>query len=155
VARASESELGRLADNPGFLAARFSSVAAGVANRALAPYGLRTRTYALVELAVTSGGLSQRDIGRILYLDKAHVVRLVDQGVAMGLVERTRDPLDGRAWLIRATARGAAVVEAAGRALEDVYSRMLDPLTSDELASAMAALRMLAFGLDGTAAPER
>ncbi len=147
----SQRAAGRLGDNPGFLAARFTSLAATVSNRALAPFGLRARSYSLVELAASSGGMSQRDIGQILCLDKAHVVRLVDQVVAGGLVVRTRDPHDGRAWLIRVTPEGASVAEAAGRALDEAYARMLGSLGDDELDTAMTSLRRLAFGLDAEA----
>ena len=139
---------GRLAGNPGFLSARFSSVAATVSNRVLAPFGLRTRSYSLVEIAVASGGLSQRDIGRILCLDKAHVVRLVDQVVAMGLVNRTRDPRDGRVWLIRATPRGATIAEEAGRALDEAFGRLLRRLSETERHAAMTTLQRLAFDLE-------
>ena len=139
---------GRLAGNPGFLSARFTSVAATVSNRALASYGLRTRSYSLVEIAASSGGLSQRDIGRMLWLDKAHVVRLVDEVVAMGLVVRTKDPRDGRVWLIRATPRGAEIAEEAGRALDDAFAQLLRRLSPTELDAAMATLRRLAFELE-------
>lgn len=139
---------GRLAGNAGFLSARFASVAATVSNRALAPFGLRTRSYSLVEIAASSGGLSQRDVGRILWLDKAHVVRLVDDVVAMGLVVRTKDPRDGRVWLIRATPEGAAVAEDAGRALDDAFAALLRRLSEDEVTTAVATLRRLAFELE-------
>lgn len=141
---------GRLAGNPGFLSARFTSVAATVSNRVLAPFGLRTRSYSLVEVAVASGGLSQRDIGRILCLDKAHVVRLVDHVVAMGLVLRAKDPRDGRVWLIRATPQGAAIAEEAGRALDDAFAQLLRRLSETELAAAMTTLQRLAFDLDSS-----
>jgi DNA-binding MarR family transcriptional regulator len=140
---------GRLAANPGFLAARFASVAATVSNRALAPFGLRTRSYALVEIAVASGGLSQQEVARALWLDKAHVVRLVDEVAAMGLVVRTRDPRDGRVWLIRATPQGAAVAEDAGRALDEAFAELLRRLSEDEVAAAVTTLRRLAFELEG------
>lgn len=140
---------GRLAGNPGFLSARFTSVAATVSNRALARFGLRTRSYSLVEIAASSGGLSQRDIGRMLWLDKAHVVRLVDEVVAMGLVVRTKDPRDGRVWLIRATPQGAAVAEDAGLALDEAFAELLRRLSEDEVAAAVTTLRRLAFELEG------
>jgi DNA-binding MarR family transcriptional regulator len=139
---------GRLAGNPGFLSARFTSVAATVSNRALARFGLRTRSYSLVEIAASSGGLSQRDVGRILWLDKAHVVRLVDEVVAMGLVVRTKDPRDGRVWLIRATPQGEAVAEEAGRALDEAFAGLLRRLSADEVTAAMTTLRRLAFELE-------
>lgn len=139
---------GRLAGNPGFLSARFASVAATVSNRVLAPFGLRTRSYSLVEIAVASGGLSQRDVGRVLWLDKAHVVRLVDEVVAMGLVVRTKDPRDGRVWLIRATPRGAAIAEEAGRALDEAFGRLLRRLSETERHAAMMTLQRLAFDLE-------
>ena len=92
-ASADPCDVGRLADNPGFLAARFSFLAASIANRTLAPFDLRTRSYSVLELATVGDGMSQRDIGRILCLDKSHIVRLVDEVAGRGLV----GPVQGRA----------------------------------------------------------
>ena len=61
--------VGRLGDNPGFLAARYSFFAASIANQTLAEFGLRTRAYSLLELATVGDGMSQGQIGRILCLD--------------------------------------------------------------------------------------
>ena len=68
--------VGRLGDNPGFLAARYSFFAANIANRTLSEFGLRTRSYSLLELAATGDGMSQGQIGRILCLDKSHICLL-------------------------------------------------------------------------------
>ncbi|HET8928376.1 MAG TPA: MarR family transcriptional regulator, partial [Microbacterium sp.] len=66
-------ELGKLEENVGFLASRFSYLAAKRADRALDPFGLSTKSYALLELAAVGEGASQRELGRILCLDPSRV----------------------------------------------------------------------------------
>ena len=136
-------EVGRLADNPGFLAARYSFFAANVANRTLAEFGLRTRSYSLLELATVGEGMSQAQIGRILCLDKSHIVRLVDEVAGQGLVGRFKDARDGRVAIIRATPAGREVAGRAAAALSDSYRRQLAGLSEAERADAFRVLRML------------
>jgi DNA-binding MarR family transcriptional regulator len=138
-------DAGRLGDNPGFLAARFSFVAAGVANRTLAEFALRTRSYSVLELATVGDGMSQRQIGHILCLDKSHIVRLVDEVVGRGLVGRFKDVRDGRVTIVRATAAGREVADRASAALSDAYSTMLGDLTEADRTDAVRALRQLAL----------
>jgi DNA-binding MarR family transcriptional regulator len=138
-------DVGRLADNPGFLAARFSFLAASIANRTLAQFDLRTRSYSVLELATVGGGMSQRDIGRILCLDKSHIVRLVDEVAGRGLVGRFKDVRDGRVAIVRATAAGREVAERAAAELSGAYSAMLADLTEADRAEALRALRLLAL----------
>ena len=47
------------------------------------------------------------------------MTELVSELEKRGYVYRTRDPSDGRAWIIRFTERGAALDQVARRALQD------------------------------------
>ncbi|WP_448808323.1 MarR family winged helix-turn-helix transcriptional regulator [Agromyces bauzanensis] len=140
-------EFGRLGHNAGFLAARFSYFAARLANRTLAPYDLRTRSYSLLELASTGAGMSQRELGRALCLDPSHIVRLVDELVGRGLVERTRDARDGRVAIIRATPAGLTTASQASEALEASYAEWIGSLDDLDAAEAVRILRPLALEL--------
>ena len=136
-------EVGRLADNPGFLAARYSFVAANIANRTLAGFGLRTRSYSLLELATVGDGLSQAQIGRILCLDKSHIVRLVDEVAGQGLVGRFKDGRDGRVTIVRATATGRELADRAAAALSDAYRTQFAGLSESDREDAFRVLRLL------------
>lgn len=43
-------------------------------------------------------GISQEELGRSLGVDKGHVTRIVRKLIEMDLIERVRDPADGRAF---------------------------------------------------------
>ena len=136
-------EVGRLADNPGFLAARYSFVAANIANRTLGGFGLRTRSYSLLELATVGDGLSQAQIGRILCLDKSHIVRLVDEVAGQGLVGRFKDGRDGRVTIVRATAAGRELADRAAAALSDAYLTQFAGMSESDRLDAFRVLRLL------------
>jgi DNA-binding MarR family transcriptional regulator len=147
--RATAETLGRLGGDIGFLSARFAYLAGRRAGRALSAFGLKTRSYSVLELACADAGMSQRELGRTLCLDPSHIVRIVDELVDRGLVVRTRDALDGRRAIIRATEDGIALAAAAAAAIEEDYAGFLARLPESELSEARRLLRVLAFDLDG------
>ncbi|GAB3562063.1 MarR family transcriptional regulator [Amycolatopsis endophytica] len=107
-----------LTDDLGFLLSRASGLVVRGTNAALAADGLRVRQYSVLVLACDArGGVSQRDLARILGLDPSQIVQLVDELTASGLLERRSSPADRRTKLIVATEKGRmAREEAAGHA---------------------------------------
>lgn len=59
------------------------------------------------------------DLARQAQLSKQTMTELVSYLETHGYVYRTRDPNDGRAWIIRFTERGAALDQVARTALQD------------------------------------
>jgi DNA-binding MarR family transcriptional regulator len=143
IAMDADLNVGRLGENIGFLAARFSYFAAKIARDALSPLDLSTRLYSVLELASTGSGMSQREIGRTLCLDPSNVLRLVDQLDERGLVERVRDAGDRRVTIIRATVPGRDLAATAADALADGYATVLDELTPTERVDATRLLARL------------
>jgi DNA-binding MarR family transcriptional regulator len=77
----------------------------------------------LLELRATPDGLRMQDLGERAVLSRSRPVsRLVDELEAHGLVDRTRDPDDGRATIAKITPAG----EAAFRATAPVYLAKID-----------------------------
>lgn len=73
-------------------------------------------------------------------LSKQAMTSLVAQCEAAGLVERERDPADGRASIVRLTARGLAFRDVAERVLDEVDSELrarLGTKTTDALTTAL------------------
>lgn len=139
------SEIGRLSTNIGFLATRFSWHAVRHANSALEPFGLKTRPYALLEMATVGDGISQREIGRIMCLDPSAVVALIDGLESQSLVARMQDPSDRRRSIIVATPAGAALAAVAAQAVEQAYEEMMNSLPAElrtEVTSALLTLAM-------------
>jgi DNA-binding MarR family transcriptional regulator len=60
-----------------------------------------------------------------------------------GYVERTADPLDGRAWLIGATRSGRTLVESSREQRLHGLARRLESLDPDQIEALMAALPAL------------
>jgi DNA-binding MarR family transcriptional regulator len=60
-----------------------------------------------------------------------------------GYVERTADPVDGRAWLIRATAAGRRLVESTQEQKLHGLARRIEALEPEQTAALMAALPAL------------
>ncbi|UUT36115.1 MarR family winged helix-turn-helix transcriptional regulator [Microbacterium elymi] len=139
-----EERVGVLRGNPGFLASRFSYLAAKASDAALAPFDLSIKPYALLELASVSPR-SQRELGRILCLDPSRVLRLVDQLTERGSVERVPDAADRRVTLIRATPSGRRLAVAAAAALAAATTPLTAGLSADERAELLRLLGIVAL----------
>ncbi|MEV4313586.1 MarR family transcriptional regulator [Actinocrispum sp. NPDC049592] len=89
-------------------------------------------------------GLPMGSIAQAQVLTTGGVTRLIDRMVAAGLVERTGDPADRRARLVRLTAKGEQTTVAASRVhLENIKRYFLEPLPADHRERFMADLRTL------------
>ena len=84
------------------------------------------------------------EIAEQAQLTKQHIGNLADYLEERGYVERVPDPEDGRAKLVRLTAKGREVE----RVAEETLQRLEDELTARLGASRMAMLRELLAELD-------
>ncbi|MFT4172497.1 MAG: MarR family winged helix-turn-helix transcriptional regulator [Rhodocyclaceae bacterium] len=101
------------------------------ADKAVAHLGLsQALAYPVVMLGRLGDGVRQGAVAHVLAIDDSSLVRLVDQLVEDGLVERREDRTDRRARSLFLTERGhamAAQVEAALAALRDrLYADIAD-----------------------------
>jgi DNA-binding MarR family transcriptional regulator len=83
------------------------------------------------------------DLAEAAVLTKQTVGFLVDQLERAGYVERTPDPRDGRARLVRVAARGAAAVQASMSVVAEVEARWTAHLGETRTAQLREALTML------------
>lgn len=134
-----------LADEIEFLAARARSVGTAHANALLGPLELRVRSYAVLALACSDLGPSQRELAEFLNLDASQVVALVDELERRSLVSRDPDPRDRRSNAIVATAAGHALYEKALAAARAAESQALAALSPDERVQLRELLRRVAF----------
>ena len=73
-------------------------------------------------------GARQKDLAERALVTKQAIAELVDALEADGLVERTPDPSDGRAWLVVRSALGQRVsdsLDLAMRAVEEEFAQIL------------------------------
>ncbi|HZZ48403.1 MAG TPA: MarR family transcriptional regulator [Pseudonocardia sp.] len=125
----------------GLLLRRAHDRASGALAGAVRPLGLELRHFAaMVELA-HSGPINQRDLGLAIGMDKATVVRVIDDLERSGLAERLLIPGDRRMRNVRLTDRGMEIFDQAhdnGRGISDAlvadlapgeYEQLMDILT--------------------------
>ncbi|GAB4041360.1 MAG: MarR family transcriptional regulator [Rubrivivax sp.] len=107
------------------------------------PFGLRPVEFTLLALLQANGAVSAKQIGSALRLPAPHVTTLVDRLAERGLVERGRDPDDGRAVRIGLTTAGRALAER----LRPVALTMEDDLLAALEPAEQTALRCLLLKL--------
>lgn len=143
------NDVAELSDDVGFLASRASGVLIQVSNEALADSGLRVRSYSVLILACdTPGGMTQRDLARMLGLDPSQVVQLVDELEQAGLVERRPSPADRRTRLISATRAGRRTRLVAEKRVAEVHRDALAALTAREQSTLRELLARLIGAVD-------
>jgi DNA-binding MarR family transcriptional regulator len=86
----------------------------------------------------------QVGIARAIACDKATVGAVLDRLQARGLVARTPDSADRRAWRLRLTAAGAELLERIEPRVAQVQRDLLAPLSAAEQRQLMALLERLA-----------
>lgn len=133
-----------LSDDLSFLLARASALANAAGNAALAPFGLKVRSYSVLALAAERSHPSQREIAEFLRLDPSQVVALVDDLQKLGLVVREPDPADRRANVIATTADGVRLLTEARAALRSAEREQHSALTDQDRVTLGALLRTVA-----------
>lgn len=128
-----------------FVAARARSIGTAMANAAIAPLGLKVRSYSVLSLACSGTGPSQREIAAFLILDASQIVSIVDSLEAAGLVTRRQGSVDRRSHAIEATAAGHELYARAREAISRAEDEALAALDSDERADLLRLLRAIAF----------
>lgn len=134
-----------LIDDMSFLLARASALSNAAGNAALAEFGLKVRSYSVLELAADDGRTSQREIAEFLRLDPSQVVALVDELQRAQLVAREPDERDRRANVIVATPAGRELLERAREKVHEAARSLYGELTESERSTLTALLRKTAF----------
>jgi DNA-binding MarR family transcriptional regulator len=134
-----------LSGAPSFLLARANAISLARGNTALAPLGLKVRSYSVLALAAGPERPSQRELAAFLRLDPSQVVSLVDDLESQGLVVRTTDPDDRRSKVVEATERGHERAREATEALDEADALVFSTLGERDRALLADLLRRVAF----------
>lgn len=134
-----------LTEDLSFMLARANALSLAAGNAALAPHGLKARSYSVLALAVDGAGPSQRELAAFLRLDPSQVVALVDDLQRRGLVERKPDPSDRRANVVLATDAGRDLHAAALESAQGAERSLHAALDAEEREQLAALLRRIAF----------
>lgn len=126
-----------------FLLARANARSVANANRALAEYELKVRSYSVLSLVADDARPTQRELSEFLRLDPSQIVSLVDDLESRGLARRESDPNDRRANVVVATKAGRDIhrrARAAVEAAETENFRALDPEEREQLTGLLRSL---------------
>jgi DNA-binding MarR family transcriptional regulator len=133
-----------LSDDIGFLLTRAGAIMLNAANKTLAPFDLRVRSYSVLVLACEhSGGLGQRQIADELGLDPSQIVGLVDDLESRKFIARQVDPEDRRNKRITATASGRTLCAEVQLAIETDRTTALADLSAGDLARLRRLLQVV------------
>lgn len=106
-------------------------------------YGLTVSQCYGLKAVSDAGSMSVNDLAAALYLEKSTASRLAAALEESELVERTRDPQDGRSVRLSATAAGRSAYRAIEGALQQEYAELLrdfDPKVRSAMTKLMGRL---------------
>ena len=119
--------------------------AAALAAGALRPLGLELRHFAVLIELHRSGPVNQRDLGTAIAMDKAMIVRVVDDLERTGLAVRKPIATDRRVRNVEITARGAEVFDAAHANGAPVLDELVEHLGPGEYRTLMDLLTRFTY----------
>lgn len=107
-------------------------------------YDLSVSQCHALERVVRAGALTVNELSGALYLDKSTTSRLAHSLVERKMLERTRDPSDGRVVLLRPTPAGAATCARIEEDLDAEYAQLLSGFDPEVKRAAAPLLECLA-----------
>ena len=119
---------------------------------AVAPFGLRPRSYTVLAALRTHGAPDYQLPARVLlqatYLTTGGLTGLLDRMVSSGLIERLPDPNDGRGILIKLTASGLDVIDRAAAEVTRLESSLASQLPEPQRGQFAECVRLYMRQLD-------
>lgn len=112
--------------------------------------GITGAQFAVLCTLARHSPLDQTRLSALAGLDTSTCQGIVGRLQRRGLLCRTRDPDDGRRWLLTPTAAGSRVLSSTLPAVVRVGERLLEPLTEEE---SRALIRLMRKVLAGRALP--
>lgn len=120
-----------------------NAVSEAVARVYRALFNLSITEWRLVAVLAETSGLSQQAIGARTRMDKVTVSRAAIALARRGLIHRSGDPADGRAYLLRLTEDGRTLYAAVAPKAQAMERELLAGFAADEVAALSAMLRRL------------
>jgi DNA-binding MarR family transcriptional regulator len=125
---------------------RVSRATSGALDRALAPTGLSADEFGLYSVLSSAPSMTPGEVARWMAAPPTTVSSYVKRLESRGHLERSRNPADGRSYVLRLTAEGRAAHQAAGNAFLPVLAQVEaelgqhEPAVRDALALLLGAL---------------
>jgi DNA-binding MarR family transcriptional regulator len=151
TARSEESQDFDLANRLFFRLYQCSNLLHKNGSRYVSGYGATTQQWAvlgaLARPKVAATGMSVKDLVEFLLVSRQNLTAVLERLESRNLIERVRDPADGRSRLIRLSAEGRTVWREMGEAVGDFYVDALKQFDPKEAAMLAQLLDKLRSGL--------
>lgn len=141
-----------LSTHPGHLARRLQQAHHLLWN-AMVSEEITSPQFAVLNALVPEPGLDQRTVGERVGLDRSTIAEVVTRLGRRGLVDKVRDPQDGRRSLLRLTEEGERVHRKLSVRTARMNQVFLAPLTSAEQAVFFALLQRVSDAAEGLRNP--
>jgi DNA-binding MarR family transcriptional regulator len=122
--------------------------ATGRVRRAMRPLGIGAQQFLLLEQLKLLGQSSQAELAEALALDPSNLATIATDLVDRGLVERDRDDVDRRRYVLRLSRAGEQLLRRTEGAMAAAEDDLLTPLDDAQREQLYALLRRLADGVD-------
>ena len=109
---------------------------------------LQSSSYLMLSWLIDHGAQRASAMAEAFGIDKGAISRQIQHLVDLGLVDRSPDPLDGRATLVSASAAATDRVDAVAAERRDWLDQRLDDWTDAELTEFVGLLRRYNVALD-------
>lgn len=132
----------------GYLLVRLGKHAQRLFSQAISPLGLRPAHCDILLTLADRGAMAQVEIADLLLIERAHLVALLDQLEALGLVQRAADRVDRRRHAVTLTEQGVRTAAAVAALAIRVEDALLAGLAAPERPGLRSVLRSLARDAD-------
>lgn len=134
------SDLGVLADLAGYHLRRASNAVGSDFARAVAGTGVRQVLFGILSVVDANPGINQGAAGRLLGIQRANMVALINEVVDQGWIDRTVATDDRRAFALTITRSGTEVLAATLARIRAHEDQMMADLSADDRAQLIALL---------------
>lgn len=118
-------------------------------------HGITAAQYNVLSVLVAAGeGISQRELGDVLVVDRSNVTGLLDRMEKAGWVRRADDPADRRVYRIELTAAGRRLWEKISPAYEAVVLQVASGASETQVRTTLKVLNQLQSGAVAWRLPE-
>jgi DNA-binding MarR family transcriptional regulator len=136
------------ADSLSFLLSQVGARSAQLFAERLAPLGISPRAYGVLSNLSATAGQNQQQLADALGIHRNNMVALIDEMEAAGWVRRHRSTRDRRAFEVRVTKAGSALVSRLNRLLPALEDEVAQGLSDRERETMTALLKQVARTLD-------
>jgi DNA-binding MarR family transcriptional regulator len=145
----SSSEPPQYAASLPFLLSQVGARSAQIFTERLLPLGISPRGYVVLSnLAAAGDSPTQQQLADALGIHRNNMVGLIDELEAAGWVQRHRSTRDRRAFGVRLTETGLALVGQIDRLIPTLDDELAQRLTDNERKTMVALLKQVALTLD-------